>query len=138
MRPLLVVSLALAALVTGQLAAAAELGPGRTALRIAYWEDGNEPETKIVWTLTCKPTGGNHPSRTVACRRLAAGGRALFAPVPKNAVCTMISGGPQVARVVGILAGRRLWATFSRENGCQITRWNRLSPWLLPGGGVAA
>lgn len=60
----------------------------------------------------------------------------LFAPVPKNVVCTEIYGGPQKARVTGTVGGNRIWATFTRQNGCQIDRWNRLSPWLLPPGGV--
>ena len=60
----------------------------------------------------------------------------MFAPVPKDIVCTEIYGGPQKARVIGTVAGHRIWATFTRENGCQIYRWNRLSPWLLPRGGV--
>jgi hypothetical protein len=29
-----------------------------------------------------------------------------------------------------------VWASFSRQNGCAIARWNRVSPWLLPPGGV--
>jgi len=38
--------------------------------------------------------------------------------------------------VVGKVAGKRVWASFSRTNGCHIARWDRLSPWLLPRGGV--
>ena len=60
----------------------------------------------------------------------------LFAPVSPKAVCTEIYGGPQKARVVGTVAGKRVWATFTRANGCHIERWNRLVPWLLPHGGV--
>ena len=44
--------------------------------------------------------------------------------------------GAQTARVVGTLDGKRIAATFSRSDGCQIGRWNRVSPWLLPRGGV--
>jgi hypothetical protein len=51
--------------------------------------------------------------------------------------CTEIYGGPQVARVVGVVQGKRIWARFSREDGCQIARWSRVSPWLLPPGGVS-
>jgi hypothetical protein len=60
----------------------------------------------------------------------------LFAPVPTDMACTEIYGGPQVARVVGVVQGKRIWARFSREDGCQIARWSRVSPWLLPPGGV--
>jgi hypothetical protein len=67
---------------------------------------------------------------------LAAGGAKLFAPVPKDRVCTQLYGGPQVARITGRLRGVRISALFGRSDGCEIGRWNALSPWLLPPGGV--
>lgn len=90
-----------------------------------------------MWTLACNPARGTLVRPAVACRRLAAGGRKLFAPVPKDAVCTEIYGGPQEALVVGNVRGQRVWARFARRNGCEIARWSRLSPWLLPPGGVS-
>ncbi len=107
-----------------------------TSLKVTYWADGARPLQFVTWTLRCNPARGTLPHPVVACRRLASGGIKLFAPVPKNAVCTEIYGGPQVARVVGVVAGKRVRARLSRENGCHIARWNRLSPWLLPRGGV--
>jgi len=56
--------------------------------------------------------------------------------MPRNIVCTEIYGGPQRARVVGTVNGRRIFATFARSNGCEIDRWQRISPWLVPAGGV--
>ena len=130
---------ALLALTLLALTASASLQAGTsstTSLRIAYWEGpGDTPD--IVWTLGCNPARGSLARLAVACRKLAAGGVKLFAPVRPNTVCTQIYGGPQVARVVGVVQGRRLWATLSRQNGCEIARWSRLSPWLLPPGGVA-
>jgi len=38
--------------------------------------------------------------------------------------------------VAGTVNGRRVWATFARSNGCEIDRWQRISPWLVPPGGV--
>ena len=106
-----------------------------TSLRIAYWEGpGDSPD--VVWTLRCNPTGGTLSRPGVACRKLAAGGTKLFAPVRPGTLCTEIYGGPQRARVVGVLAGKRIWSTFARANGCEISRWQRVSPWLLPPGGV--
>jgi hypothetical protein len=106
-----------------------------TSLRIAYWEGpGDTPDA--VWTLRCTPARGTLSRPAVACRKLAAGGAKLFAPVRPGAICTEIYGGPQRARVVGMLAGKRVWSTFARSNGCEIDRWQRLSPWLLPPGGV--
>lgn len=107
-----------------------------TSLRIAYW-DGPGDATDMVWTLRCDPPSGSLSRPTVACRKLAAGGPGLFAPLRPDAVCTEIYGGPQRARVTGLVAGKHVWATFTRTNGCNIGRWSRLAPWLLPPGGVA-
>ena len=110
--------------------------PSATFLRVTYWNDGAKADAGVTWTLRCGPPRGTLPRPEAACRRLARGGPTVFAPVPKNIVCTEIYGGPQKARVIGAVGGRRIWATFTRENGCHIDRWNRLSPWLLPPGGV--
>ncbi|MBA2741054.1 MAG: hypothetical protein H0U46_03480 [Actinobacteria bacterium] len=108
----------------------------QTDLRITFWDEGQRASDPVVWTLRCDPARGTHPRTGLACRRLEAGGWKLVAPVAPGAICTEIYGGPQVARVVGSLEGRKVWATFTRTNGCHISRWDRLSPWLLPNGGV--
>jgi hypothetical protein len=129
----LVVALVAAGVAT---ASAATATSSTTALRITYWEDSAAPTKTVTWTLRCGPVAGSLPRPTRACRRLAQGGVELFAPTPKNAVCTEIYGGPQRARVVGTVGGKRIWATFARSNGCEISRWQRISPWLVPPGGV--
>lgn len=128
--------LAAAALSSCALAAAST--PWSTSLRVTYWGDGANTASSVTWTLRCNPPRGSLPRKAVACRRLAAGGAKLFAPVPKNIACTEIYGGPQKARVVGTVAGKRIWTTFTRTNGCEIERWSRVSPWLLPPGGVTS
>ena len=107
-----------------------------TALTVTYWEDGAKTADRVQWTLRCNPARGTLARAVNACRKLADGGARLFAPVPKDVACTEIYGGPQVARVVGSVKGDRIWASLSRTNGCQISRWERLSPWLLPSGGA--
>jgi hypothetical protein len=107
-----------------------------TALRVTYSEDVAKPIESITWTLRCNPARGSLPRPARACARLAAGGARLFARLPRNIVCTEIYGGPQRARVVGTVNGRRIFATFARSNGCEIDRWQRISPWLVPAGGV--
>ncbi len=142
---------ALAALVLAALVLAAlAIGPGaagvapagaagqssHTALTVTYWEDEAQSANRDVWTLRCDPARGTHPRPQLACRRLDAGGPKLFAPIRKDVACTEIYGGPQTALIVGVVDGKRVWARLSRENGCQIARWSRVSPWLLPPGGA--
>ena len=134
MRPVLTLMFTCVALVA--CSAASGGSTNDTALRIAYWDDGTGAMPDAVWTLRCDPVRGTLPRPARACKRLAAGGPALFAPVPATAVCTEIYGGPQRARVTGLVEGKRIWASFSRKNGCHIARWARVSPWLLPPGGI--
>jgi hypothetical protein len=126
----------LAVAAVGGSSAAAAGSLSHTALAVTFWPDGSSSVGKKTWILRCNPAGGTLPRPRVACARLAAGGWQLLAPVPANAICTEIYGGPQVARVVGYVEGRRVWTRFSRENGCHIARWNRVSPWLLPKAGL--
>jgi hypothetical protein len=84
---------------------------------------GGDAVTKL-WTLRCPP-GGTLPNRAEACRRLEELDDP-FAPVPKSAACTLIYGGPQTAEVRGMFKGRTVNAHFSRGNGCEIARWNRV------------
>jgi Subtilisin inhibitor-like len=102
-----------------------------TDLRITVWPEGPEHGGAQVWRLRCDPAGGTLPRAATACRRLAALERP-FAPVPKDAACTQVFGGPEVARVVGTFRGRRVWVTFRRRDGCEIDRWNR-HRFLFPG-----
>ena len=129
----------LVALLLGAIFAAPASGApaSGTWLRITYWPDSAKPGVYSSWTVRCQPADGSLPRPVRACRRLLAGGAKLFAPLPKNIVCTDIYGGPQRAGVVGTVRGQRIGATFTRTNGCQIERWQRLSPWLLPPGGVS-
>lgn len=110
------------------------LATAATALTIIVWPQGLDgPSQK--WTLRCNPTGGAHPARAAACRKL----NTLADPfrrIPNDAVCTQIYGGPQVARIVGRHEGRRVWVQLHRRDGCEIHRWERLRP-LLPVGGAA-
>lgn len=49
-----------------------------------------------------------------------------FKPVPKGAVCTMIFGGPETATIKGTVNGTKVDAKYSRSNGCEIARWNKV------------
>jgi len=112
-------------------------GSGTTSLRITYWKNSGHAASRVVWTLHCGPPGGSLKQPARACAHIAAGGVKLFAPVAHDVVCTQIYGGPQKARVVGTVLGKHLWATFTRTDGCQISRWRKLSPWLVPASGIS-
>ncbi|MFJ7996952.1 SSI family serine proteinase inhibitor [Streptomyces sp. NPDC096310] len=84
--------------------------------------------------LTCRPVGGTHLRARAACDRLAelaTGSRDPFAPVGRDAMCTMQYGGPATARVTGTWQGRSVNASFDKKNGCEISRWRALEP-VLP------
>ncbi len=108
----------------------------KTSLTITFWANGTSGKS-VRWTLRCQPAGGTLRMPGRACTKLKAGGTKLFAPVPPRVMCTEIWGGPQVARVTGRLGAARVDARFDRTNGCEIARWNALSPWLFPRGGVS-
>lgn len=94
-----------------------------TSLEISISQGGKDTLTKL-WTLQC-PAGGTLPQPERACSRL----EQLvdpFGPVPKNVACTEIYGGPQVAEVRGTFRGKPVNTTFTRTNGCEIERWNRV------------
>jgi hypothetical protein len=90
--------------------------------------------TDGTFSLDCHPAGGRHPDPVGACATLTRVTRSThdpFAPVPDDAVCTMIYGGPATARVAGLWHGRPVHASFDRSDGCELSRWNALVP-LLP------
>lgn len=98
-------------------------------------DETGEGETR-TWSLTCEPTGGDHPDADAACEALARGGVAAFEPTPRDVACTEQWGGPQRATVVGTVDGTRVDAEFSRINGCEISRWETLAPLLGSAGGL--
>ena len=110
-------------------------GVGRpTVLMIEVRDEPGAQPSKH--TLTCRPTGGDHPHAGAACRRLNHLPGDPFQPVPPGSVCTMIYGGPQRATVRGIVHGKPVAAWFDRTNGCEIARWDALVP-VLPAVGAA-
>ena len=92
-----------------------------------------KPTPSASYTLTCEPTGGDHPSPESACAFLAeaaAAGTNPFAPVPENSACTRIYGGPQTATVAGTWQGQDIDAQFNLQGGCEIDRWQAAAPVL--------
>jgi Tol biopolymer transport system component len=105
--------------------------PGRIALTIAVMPNGSKPRIgRRSFTLRCRPAAGTLRNRATACSELMSV-RNPFAPVPRDTPCTEIYGGPQQATVVGVYGGKPVRTTFTRTNGCQIARWNRVA-FLFP------
>ena len=105
-------------------------GSPSAQLTITVWPTGRAHAAR-VWTLRCGPAGGTLPARASACRQLGRFSGNPFAPVPPATVCSQIYGGPQVAVVRGRFRGRFVYATFTRRNGCETDRWNRVA-FLFP------
>jgi Subtilisin inhibitor-like len=103
-----------------------------TELTITFQPQGEDGEAREA-TLTCDPPGGTHPAAETACEALASQASALE-PTPGDAVCLEVFGGPQTAKVRGTVVGETVSARFSRENGCEIDRWDALEPVLRFGG----
>jgi hypothetical protein len=89
---------------------------------------------KTTWTLTCDPAGGTHPDPNAACRALDANAAKALPPVRRDVACTQIYGGAQKATVTGTWQGQQVHSSFSRINGCEISRWDLLRGLLPPGG----
>ncbi len=76
------------------------------------------------WTLTCDPPGGTHPQPEAACAALGAVDPAVFEPVDPGQACTQIYGGPETATIRGTWNGQPVDASFARNDGCEIARWD--------------
>jgi hypothetical protein len=64
------------------------------------------------------------------CTGVASLTAADFEPTPPDTACTQQYGGPQTAHVTGTLRGEPVDARFSREQGCEISRWDAVIPVL--------
>jgi hypothetical protein len=103
-------------------------------------DEAAAPSAGTDLRIEVQPEGPEGPTRTDRLRcpgdeRCARLERAAFEPTPPDVACTEIYGGPGLARVTGTLDGERIDARFSRHNGCEIERWDRLQ-WLLGAAGA--
>jgi hypothetical protein len=80
-----------------------------------------------TWTLTCDPAGGSHPSPKKACAQLAENADQAFKPLPSDAVCTEIYGGPEQGTVTGTWQGAPVRMEYQRKDGCGLDRWSKVS-----------
>jgi len=95
-------------------------------------------EDRLTYTLDCRPAGGSHPDPLAACAAIDRAARERgnpWKPVPEDAMCTQIYGGPATARVTGFWRGEQVDAVFVRTDGCEIARGDALVP-ALPAQGT--
>ena len=121
--------------VTPQAPAAESGGTVNTELTIVSDDGAGKTET---WTLTCDPAGGTHPDPEAACAALSAKGTTAMPAVAKDQMCTQQFGGPQKATITGTWKGEAVNASFSRTNGCEISRWQSLKGLLPEASGAVA
>lgn len=104
---------------------------GTTDLTVTVTESpGAEPRLyRLVATGATPDAASTVPDPAAALTALELNGEKIFFPAPAPPQnCTQQYGGPQVATVAGTFKGRKVSASFSMTDGCQITRWQALSP----------
>ncbi|MET7639336.1 SSI family serine proteinase inhibitor [Streptomyces sp. NPDC005438] len=111
-----------------------EHGPAQARDHLTVTVFGADQAYAKRYELRCEPTGGDHPRAEEACEalnRTTRGVRNPFQSTSGDTNCSMIYGGPATATITGTWRGAPVDARFSRENGCEIARWDTLVP-VLP------
>lgn len=109
--------------------------PAEPVTSLTVTLDPGEGAPTEEWTLTCDPPAGTHPDPEAACTTLDDMDPSVMEPVPPDQMCTQVYGGPQTATVSGTWNGDRVVAEFSRQNGCEIDRWDAVVDLLVKPGG---
>lgn len=116
----------------------APASPQGTSLTVEFSPDGST--VTDTYTLECDgaaPVGDSGaPDPAAACAALADQGAALFAPPAADTMCTQMIQGMQRAHVSGTVSGEAVDADFSLTNGCEISRWEKLTGLLGPAEGT--
>jgi hypothetical protein len=94
-------------------------------LTITVDRDGPKGQPPAELKLDCEA-----PTDSQACGEAAGVSAADLAPTPPDQACTEIFGGPETARIEGTIRGNPVDARFSRSDGCEIARWERVQDLL--------
>jgi hypothetical protein len=100
-----------------------------TELTVTLRHPDLEPVTRVLRDPPVEGDSGDHPRPAAALSALDAA-KDPFAPLPPGMMSTMVYGGPQTATVSGTWRGRPVDATFSRTDGNQMYRWDRVAALL--------
>jgi hypothetical protein len=130
----IIVALATLALLAGcgEDEPAAAPTPGAAALAeltVTVDADGNGGTKPRTADVRCETQGDSQ-----TCRAVADMTAETFAPTRGDVACTQQYGGPETATVAGTLRREPIDARFSRENGCEISRWKAVEPLLAAAG----
>ncbi|MDA0178973.1 hypothetical protein OJ997_01605 [Solirubrobacter phytolaccae] len=87
--------------------------------------DGDSGEAAKELQVSCKA-----PTDSDVCGAVAGTAAADLAPKKDDVACTQIFGGPETATIKGTLRGEPVDASFSRSDGCEVARWDRVKPLL--------
>jgi hypothetical protein len=88
-------------------------------LTISLDADGKGAGKPVTSELEC---ASEFKSKNQACLALS-DNPAMLDPEKPGKICTEQYGGPQTATVKGTVNGKDVSASFSRTDGCQISRW---------------
>jgi hypothetical protein len=118
--------------------------PGKgSLLDLTLDADGPGPEKPRTATMDCPEPA--HATADELCGRVLLLSPDVFDPVAPGTACTEIYGGPDTLKVVGTLEGEEVEGEFTRENGCEIDRFEAWTPILKdlfdgyePGGSIEA
>ena len=97
-------------------------------LVVEYDADGEGGEDPKPAPVKC-----GAPEDSERCGRIADVKPEAFEPVPGDVACTQQYGGPEIVTVKGTFRGEQVDARFSRQNGCEIARFQDAAPILEAG-----
>jgi hypothetical protein len=97
-----------------------------TQLTVRVDPDGDGPEPAEETRIRC----GDDPGCAAAAKLRPAD----LEPTPDDMACTQQYGGPETAAITGTLRDREVDARFSRRDGCEIARWEKVAPLLETAG----
>lgn len=106
------------------------------ALIAGCGEDDEQPASPAAvadLVVEIEPAGASGTVKCDAaedCPEIAALEPSVFEPTPGDVACTQQFGGEEKATVKGTFKGEEVDARFSRENGCEISRWEDALPIL--------
>lgn len=80
-------------------------------------------------TIECPVASEEDPADQRTCAWLRSTGLELLVEEPPvDQVCIEVYGGPEIATVTGTVDGQEVDATFSRQDGCAIARFDAIAP----------